>query len=313
MAYAVNANLLVLAVLHMTRFSLERGNTDASAIAYAFLGGTILGPRFGRHQEGFRFGQLGVDLVEKRGLDRFRARVWMVFAMSVIPWTRHLRASREIFQRAFQASLDAGDVGYAIYSSFLAITARLGSGDPLDDVQREAERALSFARNARWVGHIEYATTQLALIRTLRGLTPRFGFFDDEAGDESGFEPARLAQDQTSGAGWTRGPWWYWIRKLQARCHAGETADALEAASRARELLSATPNHFELAEFHFYSALAHAAASTRLEVIRDQPRGGGRRGDRTPRRQGARRRAPLRESHSSRTRARLRSHRGDWQ
>ena len=90
-AYAVNGNLLVLAVLHMTHLSLERGNTDASAIAYTFFGGTILGPRFGRHQESFRFGQLGVDLVEKRGLDGFRSRVWMVFAMSVIPWTRHLQ------------------------------------------------------------------------------------------------------------------------------------------------------------------------------------------------------------------------------
>jgi PAS domain S-box-containing protein len=268
-AYATNGNLLALAVLHMTRLSLERGNTDASAIAYSFFGGAILGPRFGRHQEGFRFGQIGVDLVEKRGLDRFRARVWMVFGMSVIPWTRHLRASREIFQRAFRASLDTGDVGYAAYSKFLAITARLGSGDLLDDVQREAESALSFARNVRWVGHIDYLTIQLALVRTLRGLTPRFGFLDDEASDESRFEPVRLAQNQTSSAGWTLGPWWYWIRKLQARFHAGETADALEAASRARQLLPATPNHFELAEFHFYSALSHAAASTRLEPIRE--------------------------------------------
>ena len=268
-AYATNGNLLALAVLHMTRLSLERGNTDASAIAYSFFGGAILGPRFGRHQEGFRFGQLGVDLVEKRGLDRFRGRVWMVFGMSVIPWTRHLRASGEIFQRAFQASLDTGDVGYAAYCKFLAVTARLGSGDPLDEVHREAESALGFARNARWVGQIEYLTIQLALIRTLRGLTPRFGFLDGEASDESRFEPVRLAQNQTSSAGWTLGPWWYWIRKLQARFYAGETADALEAASRARQLLPATPNHLELAEFHFYSALSHAAASTRLDPIRE--------------------------------------------
>jgi PAS domain S-box-containing protein len=266
-AYAVNGNLLVLAVLHMTRLSLERGNTDASAIAYLFFGGTILGPRFGRHKEGFRFGQLGVDLVEKRGLDRFRARVWMVFAMSVIPWTRHLRASLAIYQRAFEASLDAGDVGYAAYSKFLAIAVRLGSGDSLDDVERDAESVISFARNARYVGYLDYVTTQLALIRTLRGLTPNFGFLDDEASHESRSEQS--PEDQTSGGGWTRGPWWYWIRKLQARFHAGEYADALEASSRARELLSVTPNHFELAEFHFYSALSHAAASTRLDMIRE--------------------------------------------
>src|SRR6267143_409868 len=226
-AYAVNANLLVLAVLHMTRLRLERGNTDASATAYSFLGGTILGPRFGKHQEGFRFAQLVVDLVEKRGLDGFRARVWMVFGMSVIPWTRNLRVSREIFQRAFQASLDAGDVGYAAYSTFLAITARLGSGDPLDGVQRDAESVIRFARDARYVGFLHFVTTQLALIRTLRGLTPRFGFLDEEARDESLFEPVRLAQNQTSSAGWTQGHWWYWLRKLQARFHAGETGDAL--------------------------------------------------------------------------------------
>ena len=262
-AYAVNGNLLVLAVLHMTRLSLERGNTDASAIAYTFFGGTILGPRFGRHQEGFLFGQLGVDLVEKRGLDRFGARTWMVFAMTVIPWTRHLHASRAIYQRSFQASLQAGDVAYAAYSGFLGITARLGSGDFLDEVQREAESWVSFARNAH-APYVDYVAIPLALIRTLRGLTPRFGFFDDEASDESRFEqapgkPVRLAQN----------PAWYWIRKLQARFYAGEYGDALEASSKARELLPAIPDRFELAEFHFYSALTHSAASTRLELIRE--------------------------------------------
>ena len=39
--------------------------------------GMLLGPRFGDYQAGFRFGKLGLDLVEQRGLLRFKARVYL--------------------------------------------------------------------------------------------------------------------------------------------------------------------------------------------------------------------------------------------
>src|SRR5262249_52059950 len=54
---------------------------------------------------------------------------------------------------------------------------------------------------------------------------------------------------------------YYWIRKLQARFFAGGYAAAIEAASNARRLLWALPAHFEVAEYHFYAALARAVAS----------------------------------------------------
>ena len=263
-AYSLSRNLLVLAVLYMTRLSLERGNTDASANAYSFLGGMILGPRFGRHRQGFRFAQLGLDLVEKRGFVRFKARVLVVYAASVIPWIRHLSGSRAICQRAFQACLDEGDVAYAAYSGFVAVAARLGAGDPLDDVEREAESVADFARRVQFDVCADYVATQLRLIGALRSLTPRLGFFDDESEAESRFEQepvemVRVAQVHA----------WYFIRKLQARFHAGEIADALGAASKARELIWAIPERFELAEYHFYSALSHAAAGEGPDSIRE--------------------------------------------
>ena len=36
---------------------------------------------------------------------------------------------------------------------------------------------------------------------------------------------------------------WYWIRKLQARFFAGDYAAALEASSRAQQLLWTSPSH----------------------------------------------------------------------
>ncbi len=53
---------------------------------------------------------------------------------------------------------------------------------------------------------------------------------------------------------------WYWIRKLQARVFAGDYSSAMAAASKATPLLWTLPTDFELAEYHFYGALARAAA-----------------------------------------------------
>ena len=65
---------------------------------------------------GFRFGRLGYDLVEKRGLKRFQARIYMVFGNLVVPWTRHVRTGRDLLRRAFEAAQQAGDLTFAAYS-----------------------------------------------------------------------------------------------------------------------------------------------------------------------------------------------------
>src|SRR5262249_14055271 len=64
---AGNENLYSLAICRAVNLSLEHGNTDASCGAYVALGGLIAGPHFGDYQAGYRFGQLGYGLVERRG------------------------------------------------------------------------------------------------------------------------------------------------------------------------------------------------------------------------------------------------------
>ena len=75
-----------LAVLRMANLSLEHGYCDGSALAFAELS-LAIGPRFGEYREGYRFGHLGVALVEQRDLARFRAKVYTVVGYHVLPWT----------------------------------------------------------------------------------------------------------------------------------------------------------------------------------------------------------------------------------
>src|SRR5215470_13655530 len=253
-AMYTDANLLSLAVCKAVNFSLEHGNSDGSCVAYVMLG-MIAGPRFGNYEAGLQFGRLAYELVERRGLQRFRARTYMYFANAIMPWTRHVKAGRDLVRRAFDAANKSGDLPYAAYICNNLNTNLLAAGDPLDEVQREAENGLEFAEKTRSHHAIDHITVQLRLIRTLRGLTTKFGLFNDEQFDELRFE-----RHLSSNPRLTLPECWYWIRKLQARVLAGDYFSAIQASGNAQRLLWTSPFFFEFAEYQFYGALAHAAS-----------------------------------------------------
>ena len=249
-----DVNLFSLLLFRMVNLSLEHGNSDASCYPYLHVG-AISGARFGNYKAGFRFGQLGYDLVERRGLKRFQARTYLGFGVLIIPWTNHVRTGQELIRRAFDAAIAIGDLTFAAYSWHNLFGNLFVAGDPLLDVQCEVERGLEFAKKIRFGLVIDVITTQLALIRTLRGLTPTLGCFDVAEFDELQFE-RRLSGDPRLAFA----ACWYWIRKLQARFFAGDYAAAVDASLNAQRLLWTSPSFLESAEAHFYGALSHAAS-----------------------------------------------------
>jgi PAS domain S-box-containing protein len=251
-AWFRDANLGSLAICRAVNLSLEHGNSDGSCFACVYLG-MIAGPRFGDYKAGFQFGRLGYELVEKRGLKRFQARTQMLFGSHVMPWTKPIQACRDLISRAFDAANRIGDVTFAAYSCNNLNTNLLAAGDPLMEVQREAETGLEFAQKARFGLVIDIITPQIGLVRTLRGSTPKFGSFDEGEFDELRFE-RHLALDPAA-----LPECFYWIRKLQARFFAGEYESAMDAALKAQRLLWTAPSNFEMAEYHLYAALSRAA------------------------------------------------------
>src|SRR5260370_2544563 len=175
-ALFTDANLLCLAICRAVNLSLERGNSDGSCVAYVWLG-QVGGPHFGNYKAGFRFGRLGYELVEKRGLKRFQARTYMVFGSHVMPWTKHVRAGRDLVDRTFEAANKIRDLTFAAYSCINLNINVLAVGSSLVEVQREAENCLELARKARFGLAIDLITAHLGLIRTLCGITPEFASF----------------------------------------------------------------------------------------------------------------------------------------
>ena len=255
---------LLLVTCRAVNLSLERGNCDASCIAYVRLAKTA-GARFGDYRTLFRFGQLGYDLVEGRGLTRFQARTYMDFAYGVLPWTRHVRAARDLLRRAFEAANKTGDLTYAAYCGNQLNTNLLMAGDPLAEVEREAEHGLAFAEKARFRFVVDRIATQLGLIRTLRGVSPTFGSFDD-----AGFDEARIERR------FSENPELVYIEFLYLGPQAAGALPCRRlSAGRSRPrrkraaLLWTSGAQLETAEFHFYAALALAASSRSEEAGRN--------------------------------------------
>ena len=246
-------NLSTLVVFRMVSLCLEHGNCDASCFGYIWFG-MFAGPRFNNYVDGFRFGQLGYDLVEKRNLTRYEARTYTSFG-TLTPWAKHAAKGRELIRRAFDVAYRTGDLTFSAYSSHSLIANYLVVGDPLSVVQSEVETSLNFVNRAGFGLVIENCRVNLGLIRTLRGLTPTFGCFDAYDYSESDTEH-RFA----SNAGLALAEFFYWTRKLQARFIAGDYASAVEASQKAHQLLWPAASQVETGDFRFYAALARAAA-----------------------------------------------------
>lgn len=252
-AFFTDFTLHSLVVCRAINLSLEHGFSDGSCPHFEWLG-AVAGARFGDYHAGFRFGQLGYDLVEKRGLKRFQARTYNNFGVQVLPWARHLKASRDLLRRAFEAANQMGDLTFAAFACSNLNTNLLAAGDPLVEVQVEIERSLAFAQKIRFGYAIDLVSIQLALVRTLRGLTAKFGSFDDDRFSEQRLERLLAGNPQLAPLESA-----YWIRKLQALFLAGDYSSAIEASSRAQKLVGAWQTALETAEHHFYGALSHAA------------------------------------------------------
>jgi signal transduction histidine kinase/GAF domain-containing protein len=252
-AFMSDENLACLMSARMVNLSLAYGNGNASCCGYVWFG-MILGSYFGDYSSAFRFSQLSVDLVNKRGLDAFMARVYMNFGNGNT-WTQNIRSSCAFVQRAFDEANRVGDLVYAGHCWNNLVTIYLACGEALSDVEREAVNGLDFVRKLQFGIVIDMITGQLRLIRLLRGLTSEFTSFNNSEFDEAEFEQRLEANPNLA-----LPACFYWVRKLQAHVLANDYSSALGAAAKAQKLLWTSRPFFEHAEYHFYAGLAQAAS-----------------------------------------------------
>lgn len=269
-AFFTDKNLYALTTLYMSNQSLELGHTEESSIAYANLC-LVLGPHFADHGRGLSFGALGAQMLERRMQGRYHVRIGLLEANVIVPRSRHVRAAHAVNRRTLHSADFSGQRLDATYAFGCLLSSMIASGEPLREIEREADSAIEYARKNRLHHRVNYLRVFRAMSRTLQGLTPKFGCFDDEGFDERNMQLELLVSPDGP-----VGEFCFALRRLQARYFSGDFRAAAEAGARAAELSWTCSGFFEEAECQLYFALAEAACASdgdtaararRLEVI----------------------------------------------
>src|SRR5262245_5571240 len=172
----------------------------------------------------------------------------------LMPWSKHVTHCRPVIRRSSEVAENTHDRYLAVENATVLLSNLLLAGDPLVEVDTQAEASLAFCQTTVFGEYTDAVSAQGALIRSLRGFTPEFGSLDDERFDELRMESHFATEPHLLCV-----ECWYWISKLQARFFAGDYVAALEASHRAQPLLVESPGMLERAEHELFSALTHAA------------------------------------------------------
>ncbi|MEO5970867.1 MAG: serine/threonine-protein kinase PknK, partial [Bdellovibrionia bacterium] len=257
-ALFIGPSLYCLIVCTLVNFSLEFGNTDGSSLGFVFLG-MMMGPVFNDPVNGFRFGKLAYDLVEKCNFPRDRAKVIHCYSVFVNHWKNPLETNRPLLERAFQAAIDSGDLTYACYCRIHLGSLLFALGQSLEDVSTSIEQNGAFMAKTGFVESAEAILPLKFLVNQLRGLTHSLSSCSDSSVSQEDYEFRLKERFPVVTA-------WYYIRKMQGQYMAGEYIGALETSEIAKGLLWTSPSFLEMIDYFYFYSLAVAADFKRVSA-----------------------------------------------
>ncbi len=249
-AYFTNFNLTALSIFHMVNLSLMHGN-PATSQGFALFG-WIIGPAFGRYEEGHRICGLACAMADERNevLDMSRIRVFMGMTSQ---WTQPLSTATQWHRSAYEIGVRIGDLYFAAYAGGQAVQSLFLNGDALDQVTQAADEYLDFARSIGFRDGAEMIVSTERTVASLRGLTRDLRSFDDASFDEDAFESEPADTRSTVVV------YWYWTRKIMLHVLAGDYEAALQCSLRARPAEGVRVVQVQHMDYHYYTALAIGA------------------------------------------------------
>ncbi|MCD4722557.1 MAG: AAA family ATPase [Desulfobacula sp.] len=123
--------LLVLKILNLT---LKYGETELSGYAYA-LYGAVLCEKFGKYDEGFKFGKLALKIHKQPYTIRTKCKTYMIFGGMINHWKNHLKSDLPYLMEAYKFGMENGnDLMFASFSLNHYLSDLIFSGKPLSKV-----------------------------------------------------------------------------------------------------------------------------------------------------------------------------------
>ncbi len=250
-AYASNSRFYPLIILKGINTALTHGSTEDACLAYAFYAFLLVAVS-GDLSSAMEFSDLSLRLNEKFDDPKLKGTLLYLHG-HLSNLSRPFSTSLPLLDQAFVASLSVGDLTYAGYAAMTAMWDRMEAGHPLDDVARETQKYVAYARRSRNEPIYWVVRQYQQFLACLKGMTRGQTSLDDDSYNEAevlGF---------FTRSGFSSGVAFYHIVKQILAFTFARYEEALEHSLRAEASLTAATSSPHEANQPFFHALTLTA------------------------------------------------------
>ncbi|MEM7179837.1 MAG: AAA family ATPase [Spirochaetota bacterium] len=154
-AYFVMPDLFPVLVFKMVRLSIKYGNAKLSSFAYVCYGLAMCAV-LGDFTDGFKFGSLALDIMEKYHAEEVKAKTFFLYNLFIHHWKKSIFETLPGFQEGRRSGYSTGDLEYASHCTFWNHTTQYFVGQTrLPEVEKETLESLELLQSQGQVkGHL---------------------------------------------------------------------------------------------------------------------------------------------------------------
>ena len=197
-AYKYSPLLFPLSVFKLLQLSSRYGNSHVSAFAYTSLG-TVLCGIANELSAGYEFGELGLKLANKLGVEEQKAKSAYAFNVFIRHWREPLENTLKALKQNFQVGLAAGDFEYAAWSGMMINVHAFFTGQTLPELSQSTQEYYRAIAQIKQETPLLHMSIFFQSISNLRGLSKQATCLVGTYYDENISQPLHLeAHDQTA-------------------------------------------------------------------------------------------------------------------
>nr|AVH79654.1 multi-sensor signal translduction multi-kinase [Nostoc sp. PCC 8009] len=135
--YIARPMLLPLKIFKMIEICIQYGNSPQAAVAYSLYGLFLCS--IGAIEDGYQFGKLAIQLLEKFPNKELKSRVYLTFSLFIKHWKDSIKSTLNLFLDGLQSGLETGNLEYVGYCANCYCQFLFWSGENLENAVREAD------------------------------------------------------------------------------------------------------------------------------------------------------------------------------
>jgi predicted ATPase len=169
-ALLVRPKFAPFVILKLLKLTLQYGLSVFASAAFSGYGMLCVGT-LGEVDEGFRFGELGMTLLERFKANEFLPRVYAAFYGCIYAWKKPLKDVLEPLRRAHHIGLQTGDIEFACLCANLYCFSAVDAGVPLQSIEHEWHGFHEVMHSNRQKGLLIMALPSVQVIHHYMGLS----------------------------------------------------------------------------------------------------------------------------------------------